>query len=88
MGFYQFLRAGYQANGVGVLYAARQYKGIVEVELGIVEGCIHAKFVGRLVMIPAANGAWRVTQDIDHCAVIFQCITRTGQFHLFETIGD
>ncbi|MNW16001.1 hypothetical protein D3C71_2146890 [compost metagenome] len=56
--------------------------------MGAVERCIHGKFVGGLVVVPAAHGPFLVTQDIDHGAAFLQGFTRAGQFNLFKAVGD
>ncbi|MNP20407.1 hypothetical protein D3C76_1129770 [compost metagenome] len=88
MAFYQLLRAGDQANRVGVLHAAGQHQGVVQVKLRAVEGSVHIEFVGGFVMVPATYAAFLVAQDIHHCATVFQRFTRAGQFYLLEAIGD
>jgi len=74
------------ADGVGVLHAARQDDCVVLLAAGALECLVDLEVVRRFVVVPAFDLAGLGGKDVDLGAGLLQCLLGTGQFDLFETV--
>ncbi|MNP61379.1 hypothetical protein D3C76_1565560 [compost metagenome] len=75
------------ADGVGILHAARQDHGIVLLDTGRAECPVNLEVIRGFIVVPTFDLTFFRRKYVDLCTRLLQRFFRPGQFDLLETIG-